>query len=147
MRSSAQSILPYTQEQLFDLVANVDRYAEFIPGCVMTEVNRAGDTIYVEQSLGIGPLLHYRFSSVAALEPPVGIHITSTDGPFSYLEVCWSIDQQEQGGCLVTCSTDFQLRSSMLQKLFDRLFAQITLKLLKAFETRAHQLYMESETS
>jgi coenzyme Q-binding protein COQ10 len=135
------STLPYTQEQLFDLVADVERYGEFLPWWIKAKANRKGDIVHVEQTLNFGPFFNYRFCSKALLERPISVHITSSDGPFLHLDIRWQLQPQTFNGCIITFITEFQFRSQMLQKLFDTFFPQETWQLLKVFETRAHQLY------
>ena len=104
-------------------------------------VYRAGDIIYVEQTLSAGILLRYQFSSQALLERPVSVHILSSDGPFLHLDIQWDVQPLPDSGCLITLSMEFHWRSRMLQKLFDTFFPPTTWRLLEVFETRAHQRY------
>lgn len=136
-----QSFLPYTQEQLFNLVADVERYAEFIPWWITAKVSRRGDILYVEQAFNLGPFMQYRFRSQAALQPLSSVHITSCDGPFANLDIRWQVEPLTLGGCGITFSMDFSLRSALVQRLFEALCPCQAPQLLKAFEIRAHQLY------
>jgi coenzyme Q-binding protein COQ10 len=141
MKHTEQNILPYTQEQLFDFIADVERYAEFVPWWVAAKVYHEGDVVHVEQVFNFGSWLQYRFSSQAVLERPVRIHIMSSDGPFLHLDIQWDFQPLLDSGCRIVLSTEFYLRSGMLQKLFDSFSPRTTWRLFEAFETRAHQLY------
>ena len=136
-----KSILPYTQEQLFELVSDVERYPEFVPCWLEVSVRRRdGDSVLVEQVLNIAAVQH-RFISQAVLQRPVRVQVTSSDGPFRHLDIRWQIEPQSSSGCMLILSTDFQLRSGMLQTLLSGFFRGETWRLLKVFENRAHVLY------
>ena len=136
-----KSILPYTQEQLFELVADVERYPEFVPCWLEVSVcRRDGDIVLVEQVLNIATVRH-RFISKAVLLRPASVQVTSSDGPFRHLDIRWHIEPQSNSGCTLMLSTDFRLRSGMLQTLLRGFFRGETWRLLKVFENRAHKLY------
>ena len=135
--------LPYTQEQLFELVADVERYAEFVPWWIAAKVRPAGDNIvHVEQSITFGSLQH-KFLSQAILQHPSSVYITSDDRPFRSLEIHWRIQPQSQGCCTIMLAIEFNLCSGLLQKLINRVFDYETKQLIKVFEQRAHELYRE----
>lgn len=136
-----QSWLPYTQEQLFDLVADVERYAEFVPLWIEARIlRREGDTVYVEQTIGLGKL-QQRFTSKGVLKRPASVQVTSEGGPFRRLDIQWNIGPPSARGCTLTLTMDFQLRSGALHKLVEPLLLHETGRLLKIFEQRAHRLY------
>src|SRR5512147_3232450 len=108
-----KSILPYTQEQLFELVADVERYPEFVPCWLDANVRRRdGDIVLVEQVLNIATVRHC-FLSKAVMQRPVSVQVTSSDGPFRHLDIRWQIEPRSSSGCTLILSTDFQLRSGM----------------------------------
>ena len=136
-----KSILPYSQEQLFELVADVERYPEFVPCWIDASVHRRdGDTVHVEQLLNLGTLQR-RFVSKAVLQRPMSVRVTSSDGPFRYLEIHWQIESLPDGGCILILSTEIQLNSDMLGRLLGGFFRGEAGRLLKVFESRAHALY------
>jgi len=140
-RHLEKSILPYTQDQLFELVADVERYPEFVPCWLDASVRRRdGDIVLVEQVLNIAAVRH-RFVSKAVLLRPSRVQVTSNDGPFRHLDIRWQIEPQSDSGCALLLSTEFQLRSGMLQTLLSGFFRGETWRLLKVFENRAHTLY------
>jgi coenzyme Q-binding protein COQ10 len=140
-KHSEHSLLPFTPEQLFDLVADVEHYAEFVPWWVAARVSqRDGDIVYVEQVIGLG-VIQRRFTSRAVLQRPVSVHITSQDRFFEYLSITWRIQPLTQGHTTILLTTEFSLHSGLLQILFKKLFFQETKRLIEAFEHRAQQLY------
>ena len=136
-----KSVLPYSQAQLFELVADVERYPEFVPCWIDASVRwRDGDIVQVEQVLNLGAIQR-RFISKAVLQRPVSVQVTSNDGPFRHLYIHWHIEPLPDTGCNLILSTDFELRSDILQKLLSSFFRGETWRLLKVFENRAHVLY------
>jgi coenzyme Q-binding protein COQ10 len=136
-----QRLLPYTPEQLFDLVADIERYPDFLPWCVGARI-RARDGNQVKADLAIGfKMYRERFTSVVQLEPPGRIHVAYSDGPFRYLENHWKFDAGPNGGCIVDFYVDFEFKSRMLQRVIEVLFNEAVRRMVAAFESRARQLY------
>jgi coenzyme Q-binding protein COQ10 len=141
---SQEIVLPYTEDQLFALIADVERYAEFVPWWTGAKVHREGDVVCAEQSFGLG-IFKYRFSSQVKLHRPNSVQVTSSDGPFHQLEIHWQVQPRQEGGCTMTLSTEFRLRSNMLQRMFDGMGFQDMGWLLELFEQRAHGLYSNGD--
>lgn len=140
-RHREKSILPYTQAQLFELVADVERYPEFVPCWIEASVRRrSGDIVHVEQVLNLGAMQR-RFVSRAVLQPPVSVQVTSNDGPFRHLDIHWGVEPLPEQGCILSLATEFELHSNMLSHLLGGFFRGETGRLLKVFEQRAHTLY------
>ena len=133
-------LLPYTPEQLFNLVADVERYPEFLPWCVGARIRERGPTLIVADLIIGFRLIRERFTSRVALSPPSGIDVAYTDGPFRYLNNHWGFDPVP-GGCRVDFFVDFEFKSRLLQKMIEMLFGEAVRRMVAAFETRAKQLY------
>ncbi len=134
-------LLPYTPEQLFDLVADVERYPEFLPWCLGARVReRSATTITADLLIGFR-MVRERFTSRVVLDRPRGIDVSYTEGPFRYLNNHWSFAAQPDGGCLIDFYVDFEFRSRMLQKIIGLLFNEAVKRMVSAFEARARQLY------
>ncbi|MCP5420357.1 MAG: type II toxin-antitoxin system RatA family toxin [Gammaproteobacteria bacterium] len=144
MKLSKRIVLPYSQDQLYALVSDVERYAEFVPRWMGAKIRREGSNTYAEQIFGFG-LLRYRFVSRITLSPPQSVHVSSNDGPFHRLELQWDVQPHDNNGCSLLLTTDFQLRSGVLQRMFDGLGFQDAEWLLDAFEKRAHWLYRDRD--
>lgn len=134
-------LLPYTPQQMFRLVADIERYPEFLPWCVAARIRRRdGDVVYADLMIGF-KLVRERFTSKVTLDEPANrIHVQYTDGPFHYLNNHW-IFVPEPGGCTVDFFVDFEFRSKTLQKIMGVLFNEAVRRMVHAFETRAEQLY------
>jgi coenzyme Q-binding protein COQ10 len=134
-------LLPYTPEQLFDLVADIERYPEFLPWCIGARIRerRAGE---LNADLVIGfKVYRERFTSHVVLSPPGQIHVTYSDGPFRYLQNEWKFEPGPNGGCVIDFYVDFEFKSKMLQKLIEVLFSEAVRRMVAAFEGRARKLY------
>jgi coenzyme Q-binding protein COQ10 len=135
-----QRILPYTVEQLFDLVADVERYPEFLPWCVGARIReRRADLVVADLLIGFR-MFRERFTSKVTLARPQRIDVAYSDGPFRYLDNHWIFEPVE-GGCRIDFFVDFEFRSAILQKLIGVLFNEAVRRMVAAFETRARQLY------
>jgi coenzyme Q-binding protein COQ10 len=135
-----QRVLPYTPEQLFDLVADVERYPEFLPWCVGARVRERRDNLIVADLLIGFRMFRERFTSKVTLARPRRIDVAYSDGPFRYLDNHW-IFEPADGGCRIDFFVDFEFRSAILQKLIGVLFNEAVRRMVAAFETRARQLY------
>ena len=103
-----QLFQPYRCEDLFDLVADIESYPEFIPGWQSVRVLDSGDNwLAVEQTIGLGPA-HLVFTSRATFKRPQTIHIESTGRPFERLCIDWHFSPRT-AGCLVEFVSSLQL--------------------------------------
>ncbi len=133
--------LPYTQEQLFNLVADIERYPEFLPWCLAARVRRReGRTIHADLVIGFR-MVRERFTSKVDLAPPRRIDVAYSEGPFKYLNNHWVFEPTPDGGCEIDFFVDFEFRNRVLQKLIEVLFQEAVRRMVSAFETRARALY------
>lgn len=136
-----QRHLPYTQKQLFELVARVDKYPEFLPWCTATRITRQeGQTFYADLVVQF-KVFKERFSSKVTLHPHHQVDVEYIQGPFRYLNNHWRFLEAEDGGCVIDFYVDFEFRSRILQKMIGLLFNEAVSRMVGAFEARARQLY------
>ena len=132
--------LPYSQEQLFALVADVERYPEFLPWCVAARIrSRDEDVLIADLVIGF-KMVRERFTSRVTLRRPDRIDVEYTEGPLRYLNNHWSFEPKD-GGCVIDFFVDFEFKSMILQKLIGALFNEAVKRMVGAFESRAHALY------
>ncbi len=136
-----QRVLPYTQEQLFDLVADIERYPEFLPWCVGARIRERRDNLIVADLLIGFRMVRERFTSKVTLDRPSRIDVAYSEGPFRYLDNHWNFEPLSDGGCRIDFFVDFEFRSRLLQKLIGVLFNEAVRRMVAAFEGRARQLY------
>jgi ribosome-associated toxin RatA of RatAB toxin-antitoxin module len=131
----------YSAAQMFDLVEDVQSYPRFLPWCRSATVNRISDRI-VEASLDIGMRgIHKSFRTRNTSDRPHSIRIALVSGPFRHLHGEWRFDEREGGGCTVTVTLDFEVRSSPLNRLFSLVFEELVRSQVSAFMQRADALY------
>lgn len=142
-----QKQLPYTPDQMFALVAAVDRYKEFAPWCVASRINRwEGESVFYADLVVGYKLLRERFTSKVYLRYPEGenpgeIYIEYLKGPLKQLQNTWIFKPDGQGGCVIDFSVEFEFNNSMLQGIAQVFFQEIVKRMVGAFEERAQELY------
>lgn len=135
-------VLPYSPEQMFDLVADVERYPEFLPWCVACRIREKDSPDAFVADLIIGfKFVRERFTSLVALNRPDRVDVVYKEGPFRHLTNHWSFSANEQGHCVIDFYIDFEFRSRTLQRLIGRLFNEAVQRMVNAFERRARALY------
>jgi coenzyme Q-binding protein COQ10 len=132
--------LPYTPQQLYDLVADVERYPEFLPWCLAARIRRReGPVIFADLVIGF-KMVRERFTSKVTLGEG-RVDVTYTEGPFHHLDNHWVFAPAEDGGTEIDFYVDFEFRSRLLQTLIGALFNEAVRLMVAAFEKRARQLY------
>jgi coenzyme Q-binding protein COQ10 len=135
-----QRVLAYTPEQLFTLVADIERYPEFLPWCLAARIKeRRADRIVADLIIGFR-MFRERFTSRVALDAPRRIDVTYAEGPFRRLNNHW-VFEKVPGGCRIDFYVDFEFRSRLMQKLIEVLFGEAVRRMVGAFEKRACDLY------
>lgn len=144
-RHTERRVVAYTPMQLFELVADVPRYPEFLPWCHAGRIRRReGANVQIaELAIGFGPF-HEKFASrvVLASDDPGGprIETTGIEGPFRRLVSRW-IFHPHPDGCQIDFELEFDFRSMLLQQTVRLLFAEAVKRMVSAFEARAKALY------
>ena len=134
--------LPYTAEQMFDLVADVARYPEFLPWCVGARIREQTDEMLLADLMIGFKMVRERFSSKVWLDrAAMRIDVEYINGPFRTLQNHWTFYPADDGGCRVEFFLEFEFSSMMLQKLIGMLFHEAVRRMVAAFESRARQLY------
>jgi coenzyme Q-binding protein COQ10 len=135
-----KQIVPYTQEQLFDLVADVDKYPRFLPWCVAARVRHRTDTnLMSDLTIGFGPFRE-SFTSRVTLDRPRRVNVKYESGPFRYLNNQWDF-APHAGGTEVSFFVDFEFRSRILQAAIGVVFNEATKRMVNAFRKRARDVY------
>lgn len=135
-------VLPYRPGQLFDLVADVGRYPEFLPWCIGARIKSRSETLLVADLVIGFKGIRERFTSRVTLDRPgMRIDVAYLDGPFRYLNNHWIFNEISDGGCEIDFFVDFEFRSRILQKLIGVLFNEAVRRMVGAFEKRADALY------
>ncbi|RJQ50249.1 MAG: type II toxin-antitoxin system RatA family toxin [Desulfobacteraceae bacterium] len=138
-------LVPFRAEEMFDMVSDVERYPEFLPGWHRSGVlKREGAVWDIEQEVGFGPF-RMCFRSRAVFDRPKRIEIVSTDDPFRKLEIRWSFEPSNHSCCLIDIHMAFTLRSALLKHLVEPAVAGHWRLIVSAFEERAYAVYSDSD--
>lgn len=133
-------VIPYTPEQLFDLVADIERYPEFLPWCIRASVrSRTEQEMLADLTVGFGPFRE-TYTSRVTLERAHRIVVRAERGPFKYLSNQW-VFEPDEGGCRVGLHVTFEFRSLLLRNAIGMVFGEAVKRMVKAFTTRARAIY------
>ena len=138
-------IMPYTAKQMYDLVADVETYPDFLPWCAATRIRKVTKDSHktiIEADLIIAfKVFRERFGSRVTLKAEkFSIDVEYLDGPFKYLNNHW-IFRDVDGGCEADFFVDFEFKSRVMQALIGVVFNEAMQRIVKAFEMRADDLY------
>ena len=145
-RHSETKHLPYTPEQLFELVADVARYDEFLPWVVAVRVRSSSATETVADLVVGFNAFKERFTSRVVKERPAKICVDYVEGPLKFLHNEWKFEPAS-GGTNVHFSVDFAFKSRLFESLAGAMFDRALRRMTGAFEQRAEALYGTSSSS
>lgn len=138
-------ILPYSSEQLFDLVMDIESYPQFLPWCVgarITETTK--NTLSADVIIGY-KLFRERFSSRVHFKRPREVEVEYLKGPMRHLHNKWVFKDTRTGECEVDFYVDFTMDNKLFEKLVDQFFQVALARMINAFEARALKLYGASK--
>src|SRR5918997_2972766 len=131
----------YTPEQMFDLVADVKRYQEFLPWVAATRVRSDSETLMVADLVVGFRSLKETFTSRVVKHRPTDITVDYIEGPLKYLHNSWKFRPDGKGGTDIDFCVDFAFRSRIFESLAGQMFDRALRRMIGAFEARAHELY------
>jgi len=140
-RHSETRHLPYTPEQLFDMVADIESYDEFLPWVVAVRVRSSSETETVADLVVGFNAFKERFTSRVAKHRPDRICVDYVEGPLKYLRNEWRFDRATNGGTDVHFAVDFAFKSRLFEALAGTMFDRALRRMTGAFEQRAAALY------
>jgi len=144
-------VVPHSPEQLYELVADIERYPDFLPWCVAARIcsrqpTEDGELVVADMVIGF-KMFRERVRSKVTLHPPDAgeqggrIDVEYVEGPLRYLRNHWVFVRTGDGGCEIDFFVDFEFRSRILQKIVGALFHEAVSRMVAAFERRAAALY------
>ncbi len=141
-------IMPHTAEQMYNLIADIGSYPQFLPWCTAARINstkpaKDGQGTVIDADLVISfKLFREKFASRVTLDPAAShIAVEYLDGPFRYLNNQWQFNALDDGTCEVDFFVDFEFKSPMLQAVIGLVFNEAMQRIVYAFEKRADDLY------
>ncbi len=135
-----QRFLPHSAEQMFDLVADVGRYAEFLPWVSAVRVRSDSSTEMIADLIVGFRALRERFTSRVAKDRPRTICVDYIDGPLKFLRNEWHF-APAPGGCTIDFTVDFAFKNRIFEAIAGQMFDTALRKMINAFEQRADALY------
>ena len=141
MRISKSALLPYSAQQLFDLINDIESYPDFLDGCVAAEiVHRDADSLQARLELskkGINQSFITRNTMVAA----ESIHMELVEGPFDSLTGDWTLTPLADEGCKLSLELDFAIKKGIIMQMIAKFFGEIGNKLVDAISAEAARRY------
>lgn len=139
--------LPWSAQQMFDLVADVGRYGEFLPWVIATRVRSDSETEMVADMLVGFSALREKFTSRVEKRRPHDLRVHYVDGPMRDLDNRWAFHDLPEGGCKLDFAVEFSFRSALFEKMAGQYFDKAFRKMVAAFEARAEELYGSRSSS
>lgn len=132
--------VPYSAEQMYQLVNDIEKYPDFLPWCSNVRVLRQMDSqVEAQISMELGKL-RQSFTTRNTREPPARLRMDLIEGPFQHLHGRWAFDP-DGSGCRVSLQMDFEFKNTLARLTLGGAFNKIVNSLMSAFVQRAHQLY------
>jgi coenzyme Q-binding protein COQ10 len=139
--------LPWSAEQMFDLVADVKRYPEFLPWVVATRIRSDNaDEMVADMMVGFN-VINEKFTSRVRKLRAEQIAVEYVDGPLKNLRNIWQFTPDGPNACVIDFSVDFSFRNIIFEKLAGQYLDRAFRKMVTAFEARAQKLYGSSNSS
>jgi len=137
------TIVPFSPDQMFDLVNDIEQYPHFLPWCPQARILHQTDhemqaTIYLKKGVW-----QQSITTRNQLVKPSQIKMELLQGPFRYLEGIWEFQSLEEG-CQVAFQLSFALDSQFMNFTLGPLLRQIASTLVDAFKARAYEIYNEN---
>lgn len=139
--------LPYSAEQMFDLVADVARYGEFLPWVIATRVRSNSETEMVADMVVGFKSIRESFTSRVTKMRAQEIAVHYVDGPLSDLDNVWTFRKVDETTCEIDFLVDFTFKNRLFERIAGQYFDRAFRKMVEAFEKRAAQLYGSSNSS
>ena len=135
-----RKVLPYSPEQMFDLVADVGKYPQFLPWCAGARVKSQSETqLVADLTIGFGPFRE-SFTSRVELDRPRQIQVKYENGPFRYLNNQWTFEPDPKG-CNVRFFVDCEFKSRIWKAAIGVVFNEAVRLMVNAFLKRARDVY------
>jgi len=141
-------LVKHSPDRMYDLVADVEKYPEFLPLCdgltVRSKKERDGKTLLVADMTVGYKAIRETFTTQVLLKPDErAIDVKYLDGPFRYLDNRWRFEPTDDGGCSVYFFIDYEFKNRLLGALMGSMFDRAFRMFAEAFEARADRIYAE----
>jgi ribosome-associated toxin RatA of RatAB toxin-antitoxin module len=135
------ALLPYTPQEMFELVTDIESYPGFLPWCQGSRIlSRSDDEVRARIDFAVGGMTK-SFTTRNRHQVNKMIEMHLVDGPFSRLDGCWRFDPLGEEGCKIALFLEYDFSSRMLSAVVGSVFGQIANSLVDAFQQRAVEVY------
>ncbi|WP_087018753.1 SRPBCC family protein [Thaumasiovibrio subtropicus] len=135
------ALVPFSAQQMFDLVNDVDAYPEFLPGCTGSTILERSDQ-HMMASVDVAKAgIRKTFTTRNVLESFHRIEMQLVDGPFKKLVGGWKFIELDAQACKVELELDFEFTNRMVEMAFGKVFKELTGSMVQAFTQRAKEVY------
>ncbi|WP_299079672.1 type II toxin-antitoxin system RatA family toxin [uncultured Paraglaciecola sp.] len=138
---SRSALIAYSAESMFDLINDVQRYPEFIPGCADTKILHQDNSSMRASVLISKAGVKQWFTTQNTLKRGEAIQMDLVEGPFSRLTGGWTITSLDDTACKIELNLDFAFSSKLVEMAFGQVFNAIAANMVIAFTQRAKQIY------
>lgn len=142
-----KKIVNFTAKQMYELVADIDNYREFLPWCndskiiEVTNIDNEKKTLIADLEIGYKDLVYTYRSNVLLDNQELTIKVDFVHGPFKNLDNSWIFKKIDDQSCEIEFFIDFELNVSVLNLLISKFFDKAFKKMVNSFENRANQIY------
>lgn len=141
MNVSRSALLPYTVDQIYDIIVDIQAYPEFLNWCSAADIiSQTDNDVDAKLSIAYGRL-NLNFTTRNVMRPNNCVTMSLVEGPFSKLNGQWTVQTLNESACKVSLEMDFNFDNVITQKLFGRIFKSVIAAQLDAFQKRANELY------
>ena len=141
-----EKIVTFTKDQMFDLVADIDSYSEFLPWCnkstiLKQEANDRNTIVEADLEIGYGQFIYTYRSNVVMDNNKNYIKVNHLEGPFNYLENEWRFEHISDTASKIIFSIDFELNIKIFDIIMTKFFDKAFQKMVDSFHQRAKDIY------
>ncbi|KAA1051720.1 type II toxin-antitoxin system RatA family toxin [Pseudocitrobacter sp. RIT415] len=138
---SRTALVPYSAEQMYTLVNDVNAYPDFLPGCTGSRVLESGPT-QMTAAVDVSKAgISKTFTTRNILTSNQSILMQLVDGPFKKLIGGWKFIPLSQDACKIEFHLDFEFTNKLIEMAFGRIFKELALNMVQAFTMRAREVY------
>ncbi len=136
------ALVPFSPEQMFEIVNDVDKYVEFLPWCGASEkLDVEGSSVKASVTIAKGPV-NKTFITQNTLDINKEIEMELVDGPFKYLKGSWRFEDIKGQACKISLDLEFEFTNGLVSMAIGPIFNQIANSMVDAFVERAKNIYV-----
>ncbi|KGQ37363.1 type II toxin-antitoxin system RatA family toxin [Gallibacterium genomosp. 1] len=140
-RVSQTMLVPHSAEQMYQLVNNYQRYPEFLPGCVSGKtLHQQGNELDAELIVSKAGI-RLAFTTHNTMQPNQSIQMKLVEGPFKHLNGEWRFLELDEYSSQISLQLQFTFSNALVEKIFGKIFQQLTSQMVQAFKQRAKEIY------